>query len=67
MQREPNLRLDRIRARSGELPNHLIDELTAGRLARREFLRRASVAGLSASAAGVILAACGGANSNGLA
>jgi len=65
MQREPNLRLDRIRARSGELPNHLIDELTAGRLDRREFLRRASVAGLSASAAGVILAACGGANSNG--
>jgi peptide/nickel transport system substrate-binding protein len=65
MKREPNLRLEQIRARSGELPNHLIDELTAGRLDRREFLRRASVAGLSASAAGVILAACGGANSTG--
>jgi len=65
MKREPNLTLDRVRVRSGELPNHLIDELTAGRLDRREFLRRASVAGLSASAAGVILAACGGANSSG--
>jgi len=65
MKREPTLTLDRVRARSGELPNHLIDELTAGRLDRREFLRRASVAGLSASAAGVILAACGGANSSG--
>lgn len=65
MTRESNLPLDRIRARSGELPNHLIDELSAGRLDRREFLRRASVAGLSASAAGVILAACGGANSTG--
>ncbi len=65
MPRESNLPLDRIRARSGELPNHLIDELSAGRLDRREFLRRASVAGLSASAAGVILAACGGANSTG--
>jgi peptide/nickel transport system substrate-binding protein len=65
MPRESILPLDRIRARSGELPNHLIDELSAGRLDRREFLRRASVAGLSASAAAVILAACGGANSTG--
>jgi peptide/nickel transport system substrate-binding protein len=65
MRRAPNFTLDRVRARSGELPNHLIDELAAGRLDRREFLRRASVAGLSASAAGMILAACGGANSSG--
>src|SRR5262245_21174040 len=38
---------------------HLYEELAAGRLSRREFLIRASVMGLSASAIGSILAACG--------
>ena len=55
-------RFDEVRARSGELENHVIDELAAGRLSRRDFVLRASVAGLSASAVGVVLAACGGAN-----
>jgi peptide/nickel transport system substrate-binding protein len=39
---------------------HLIDELLAGRLTRREVLVRAAILGLSASAIGALLAACGG-------
>lgn len=52
-------RLDEIRASSSELENHLIDELAAGRLTRREFLRRGSVLGMSAAALSLIAAACG--------
>jgi len=55
---------DRVRHASGELQNHIIDELTAGHLSRRQFVKRASVAGLSATAIGAVLAACGGANSS---
>ncbi len=40
--------LDAIRAHASPLDNALIDELLAGRIARREFLRYASVLGLSA-------------------
>ena len=57
--------LDAIRAHSSELENHYIDELTAGRLGRREFLRRGAVLGMSATAMGGILAACGSANKTG--
>jgi peptide/nickel transport system substrate-binding protein len=56
--------LDRVRHSSGELQNHIIDELAAGHLSRRQFVKRASVAGLSATAIGAVLAACGGANSS---
>jgi peptide/nickel transport system substrate-binding protein len=56
--------LDQVRHASGELQNHIIDELTAGHLSRRQFVKRASVAGLSATAIGAVLAACGGANSS---
>ena len=56
-------RLDRHRASQGEIANHTIDELLAGRLSRREFVRRGSVLGLSATTMGAILAACGTANS----
>ncbi|MFZ0387453.1 MAG: ABC transporter substrate-binding protein [Solirubrobacteraceae bacterium] len=56
--------LDRVRHASGELQNHIIDELTAGHLSRRQFVKRASVAGLSATAIGAVLTACGGANSS---
>ncbi|MGH2862529.1 MAG: ABC transporter substrate-binding protein [Solirubrobacteraceae bacterium] len=57
--------LDRIREHSTELENHHIDELVAGRLSRRDFLRRGGVIGMSASVMGGLLAACGGANSSG--
>src|ERR1700744_3056671 len=58
-------RLDALRAGHSELENHYIDELAAGRLDRRTFLRRGAVLGMSASAMGAILAACGGANKTG--
>ena len=58
-------RLDEVRAHRGELENHYIDELVAGRLDRRAFLRRGAVLGMSASVLGAVLAACGDANSTG--
>jgi peptide/nickel transport system substrate-binding protein len=58
-------KLDRIRSEQSELENHYIDELVAGRLDRRSFLRRGAVLGMSASVMGAVLAACGGANNSG--
>jgi peptide/nickel transport system substrate-binding protein len=52
-------RLGRLREGQGEIANHIIDEFAAGRLSRRDFIRRATVVGISASALGPILAACG--------
>src|ERR1700685_2852034 len=57
--------LDELRQGRTELENHHIDELLSGSLSRRQFLRRASVIGISAPLAGAIVAACGGANSSG--
>jgi peptide/nickel transport system substrate-binding protein len=54
--------LDQLRLGRSELENHYIDELLAGRLDRRQFLRRGSVLGMSAGLMGAILSACGGAN-----
>ena len=57
--------LDVIRSQRTELENHYIDELVAGRLDRRSFLRRGAVLGMSASVMGAVLAACGSANKTG--
>ena len=57
--------LDQVRSRSSELENETIDEFVAGRLSRRDFLRRGSVIGLSATSMGAVLAACGNANNTG--
>jgi peptide/nickel transport system substrate-binding protein len=51
--------LDRLRREHSELENHYIDELVAGRLSRREFIRRGSAIGIATPALGAILAACG--------
>jgi len=51
-------RLGRLRRDQGEIANHIIDEFAAGRLSRRDFIRRATVVGISTSALGSILAAC---------
>jgi peptide/nickel transport system substrate-binding protein len=59
--------LDALRAGRTEIENHHIDELVAGRLDRRDFLRRGATLGMSATAMGAILAACGGANKTGVA
>ncbi len=52
-------RLDRLRQGQGEIANHIIDEFAAGRLSRRDFIRRGTVVGLSMPLLGSILAACG--------
>jgi len=58
-------KLDALRSERTELENHYIDELVAGRLDRRSFLRRGAVLGMSASVMGAVLAACGSANKTG--
>jgi peptide/nickel transport system substrate-binding protein len=54
-----NTELDHLREGRTELENHYIDELVAGHIGRREFLRRGSMLGMSAPLLGAILAACG--------
>jgi peptide/nickel transport system substrate-binding protein len=56
--------MDDIRRKSSELENHLIDEMIAGRITRREFVRRGTVMGMSIPLLSMIVAACGGANSS---
>jgi peptide/nickel transport system substrate-binding protein len=51
--------MSQLRADQGEIASHVIDEFAAGRLSRREFLRRGTVAGLSVPLLGAILTACG--------
>ena len=58
MQR-PYSMIDLLRRRLGPLENHLVDELLAGRLSRRSFLRRASVIGLGGPMLGAIAGALG--------
>ena len=53
-------RVDEFRRRSSEVENNLIDALTAGKINRREFVRRGTVLGLSLSSLSFIAAACGG-------
>jgi peptide/nickel transport system substrate-binding protein len=60
-------RLDAAREGRSELENHYIEELVAGRLGRRDFLRRGAALGMSAGVMGAVLAACGGANKTGTA
>jgi peptide/nickel transport system substrate-binding protein len=56
---QTNRRVDAIRAQSSELENHIIDEYSAGRLSRRDFVRRGTVIGMSLSAVGFLASACG--------
>jgi peptide/nickel transport system substrate-binding protein len=44
--------------------HHLIEQVTSGKMTRRQLLVRASVFGFSATVAGQILAACGGSSSS---
>ncbi|MGH3034315.1 MAG: ABC transporter substrate-binding protein [Gaiellaceae bacterium] len=57
---ETQRRADDFRRTRSELENHLIDELAAGKISRREFIRRGTVVGLSLSSLSFIAAACGG-------
>jgi peptide/nickel transport system substrate-binding protein len=56
-------RLSRLREGQGEVANHVIDEYAAGRLSRREFLRRGTVVGISLPVLGAIISACGSSSS----
>jgi peptide/nickel transport system substrate-binding protein len=47
-----------------EYEYHLVEEVRAGRLTRRQLIARATVAGVSASSIGTLLAACGGSSSS---
>jgi len=51
-------RLGRLRQGQGDIANHIIDEFAAGRLSRRDFIRRGTVVGISVPLLGSILAAC---------
>jgi peptide/nickel transport system substrate-binding protein len=59
-----NKRLGQLREGQGEIANHIIDEFAAGRLSRRDFIRRGTVVGISAPLLGSILAACGSSGSS---
>jgi peptide/nickel transport system substrate-binding protein len=52
-------RLDHLREGQGDIGNHVIDEFAAGRMSRREFIRRGTVVGISLPVLGGILSACG--------
>jgi peptide/nickel transport system substrate-binding protein len=62
MDKDAQRRLDAIRAGRSELENAGIDELVAGRVSRRDFLRWGTVIGISLPTLAVILEACGGTN-----
>jgi len=53
------LNLSRFRRGHGEIANHVIDEYAAGRLSRRDFIRRGTVVGISIPVLDAILTACG--------
>src|SRR4029077_12148688 len=57
-------RLSRLREGQGEIANHVIDEYAAGRLSRRDFLRRGAVVGISLPVLGAVISACGSSGSS---
>jgi peptide/nickel transport system substrate-binding protein len=56
--------LSRFRRGQGEIANHVIDEFAAGRISRREFIRRGTVVGISVPVLSAIVSACGGSSSS---
>ena len=61
---ELNRRISSIRRSRNDIENHIIDEYAAGRIDRREFFRRGTVAGMSIPLLGLLAAACGGSSSS---
>jgi len=57
-------RLSRLREGQGDIANHVIDEFAAGRMSRRDFIRRGSVIGISMPLLGAIVSACGSTSSS---
>src|SRR5215469_9647098 len=56
-------RLDGLRRGRGPVQEHVIDEFVAGRLSRRDFMRKGSAIGLSVPLMSAIVAACGSSGS----
>jgi peptide/nickel transport system substrate-binding protein len=48
-----------VRAQRSELENHIIDEYRTGYIGRREFIRRATVVGMSLTTVSFLTSACG--------
>ncbi len=59
MRNEGQRRFDETRRRSTELENNLVDELRAGSISRREFVRRGTVIGMSLPTIAFLASACG--------
>jgi peptide/nickel transport system substrate-binding protein len=57
-------RLSRLRHGQGEIANHVIDEFAAGRISRRDFIRRGTIVGISMPLLGAIVSACGSSSSS---
>ena len=57
---EKQVRVDEVRRGRNDLENHLIDEYTAGKISRKDFIRRGTVVGMSIPLLGFLAAACGG-------
>src|SRR3954466_11915097 len=55
--------LDKVRSTAVPLQLDTIEAFAAGRLSRREFIKRATILGLSTGTIGMVIAACGGAAS----
>ncbi len=58
MNKRERQQVDAIRRKSNEIQNHVIDELEAGKISRREFIRKGTLVGLALPFAGIIAAAC---------
>jgi peptide/nickel transport system substrate-binding protein len=56
-------RLSHLREGQGDIGNHVIDEFVAGRMSRRDFLRRGAVVGISLPILGGVISACGSSSS----
>ena len=62
---ETQRRVDDIRKDRSEVENHLIDEYKAGKISRRDFVRRGTVVGMSIPLLSFLAAACGGGGGGG--
>ncbi|MBA2637724.1 MAG: ABC transporter substrate-binding protein [Solirubrobacterales bacterium] len=65
MKNERQRRTDEARKNSTELENNLVDELKAGRISRREFVRQGTVIGMSVPAVAFLASACGSSETTG--
>jgi peptide/nickel transport system substrate-binding protein len=62
---ERQRRVDEIRQARSDVENHLIDEYRAGKISRRDFVRRGTVVGMAIPMLSFLAAACGGGDEGG--